>query len=105
MSVGSANQTPYLVCLCTIIPHGKPSFRFRRLAMYVFSDSINLIDTTKAAQILGVKKNTLEIWRHQKKGPPFRKIGKLVRYSKLDIHNYLDGQIRTGTSHQGYQTY
>lgn len=67
--------------------------------------SIKLLNTAEAADLLGLKKNTLEIWRYQKKGPKFRKLGKLVRYAECDLLEYLDGQTRTGTSHQGLQAY
>ena len=52
-----------------------------------------------------MKKNTLEIWRYEKKGPKFRKVGALVRYAEADLLAYLDERTRTGTSHQGLQSY
>lgn len=67
--------------------------------------SIKLLNTAQAADLLGLKKNTLEIWRYQDKGPKFRKLGRLVRYAESDLLEYLDEQTRTGTSHQGLQAY
>jgi len=69
---------------------------------------MNLLNTQKAAQYLfgaDGKKGTLEQWRYLKKGPKFRKIGRLVRYAESDLIEYLEQQARSGTSHQGHQTY
>jgi predicted DNA-binding transcriptional regulator AlpA len=57
-----------------------------------------LLDTAAAAEKLTVKKNTLEIWRLQGRGPVFRKIGRLVRYAESDIDAYLESTARTSTS-------
>ena len=40
----------------------------------------DLLTTKEAAILLGLKANTLEIYRHQGKGPPFLKLGN-VSYS------------------------
>jgi predicted DNA-binding transcriptional regulator AlpA len=61
-------------------------------------DSINLLTTKQTADLLGLKFNSLEIWRLQGKGPKYRKIGRLVRYAESDILEYLDSQTRTSTS-------
>ena len=34
-----------------------------------------------------------------------RKVGALVRYAESDLLAYLDERTRTGTSHQGLQSY
>lgn len=48
------------------------------------------VTTADAAIFLGVKANTLEIWRSQKRGPKFVKIGRLVRYRRKDLDAFLD---------------
>lgn len=60
----------------------------------------NLLTTVEAAEFLGIKKNTLEIWRVQGRGPVYRKIGKFVKYAESDLQAYLDAAIRTSTSQQ-----
>ncbi|MBU1980423.1 MAG: helix-turn-helix domain-containing protein [Gammaproteobacteria bacterium] len=57
-----------------------------------------LIDTVKAAEYLDVKPNTLEGWRIQGKGPAYKKIGRLVRYTTDELNAYIDKQSRTSTS-------
>lgn len=66
---------------------------------------MKLLNTEQAAALLGLKYNTLNQWRYLKRGPKFRKIGKLVRYAEADLLEYLEQQTRTGTSHQGHQSY
>jgi hypothetical protein len=58
-----------------------------------------LITTQQAAEYLGdIKPNTLEIWRTQGAGPPYKKIGRLVRYSLDDLDSYVAAQSRQSTS-------
>ncbi len=66
---------------------------------------MTLLTTHQAANFLNLSANTLNQWRYQKKGPKFLKIQKLVRYREQDLKGYLEGQVRTGTSHQGLQSY
>jgi len=66
---------------------------------------MKLLTTEQAATFLGLSPNTVSQWRSLKRGPRFRKIGKLVRYAEADLLEYLDQQARTGTSHQGHQSY
>ena len=45
--------------------------------------------TPAAAAFLGLRPNTLEIWRHQKRGPKFYKIGRCVVYDQDDLESYV----------------
>ena len=64
--------------------------------------SISLLTNSETAQLLGIKGNTLEIWRLKGSGPVFRKIGRSVRYLESDVLAWLDAQARVSTSQ--YQT-
>jgi len=64
-----------------------------------------LLKTTEAAEFLGIKPNTLAIWRLQGKGPVFKKMGKLVKYLESDLNIYLEENTHTSTSRQGLQAY
>lgn len=66
-----------------------------------FSTSNELLTTAQAAELLGIKKNTLEYWRLQGKSPVFLKIGKNVRYEKSEIVTFLESSRRTSTSDTG----
>lgn len=57
-----------------------------------------LITSAKAAHMLSLKPNTLEVWRTQGRGPAYRKIGRLVRYVESDVLAWLDLQKRWSTT-------
>jgi len=63
---------------------------------------MKLLTNQQTADMLGVKRNTLEIWRLHGKGPRFRKLGAgkqaPVRYVEEDVVAWLDGQSFTSTS-------
>ena len=66
----------------------------------IFNPS-DFIDTAATAKILGIKKGTLDIWRHQGKGPEFYKFGRSVRYYKPGLEAYAIQNRRSSTSHRG----
>jgi predicted site-specific integrase-resolvase len=43
----------------------------------------------EAANHLGLAVQTLRNWRHQRKGPPYLKISRAVRYNSDDLEKYL----------------
>ena len=47
-----------------------------------------LLSTVEAAAQLGVRPNTLEVWRHQRKGPKYKKLGRRVLYAPSDLEEY-----------------
>ena len=47
-----------------------------------------LVNTIQAAEILGLKPNTLEIWRCHKKGPRFKKLGRRILYDLTDLEDF-----------------
>jgi len=66
-------------------------------------NAIKLYTTPEAAEMLGLSPITLEIWRVQGKGPKFRKIGRLVKYTENDLHTYLNSCTRSNTSQTAEQ--
>ena len=55
--------------------------------------------TAAAAVRLGVKKRTLEQWRHDRYGPPFIKIGKkIVLYEVAELDKFVAAGKRRSTS-------
>lgn len=58
--------------------------------------------TAEAAEYCGgLKPNTLEIWRIRGQGPPFVKLGRVVRYRKSDVETWIESQVRHSTSEKG----
>ena len=61
-----------------------------------------LLNTTEAANYLGVSKAFLERDRWAGARIPFIKVGsRAVRYRLSDLDEYLDAQVRRSTSDQG----
>jgi excisionase family DNA binding protein len=50
-----------------------------------------LLTVREAAQLLGIREQTLYLWVSQKR-IPFRKIGRLVRFTGADLQEYVDRQ-------------
>lgn len=69
------------------------------------ADTVNLddlLDNEQTAALLGIKPNTLEIWRHKGKGPRFCKLGRAkqapVRYQRAEVAGWLERQSFASTS-------
>lgn len=62
----------------------------------------DLLDNEQTAALLGIKPNTLEIWRHKGKGPEFLKLGDTpqspVRYLRSKVSEWLAGRSFPSTS-------
>ena len=48
------------------------------------------LSTQEAAQFLGLQTNTLEVWRCQKRGPQYSKVGRRVLYDINDLEAYFN---------------
>lgn len=51
-----------------------------------------LLNTEESAEFLGLRPVTLEMWRWQRKGPPFRRHGRRVFYALSELRTWSDGQ-------------
>jgi hypothetical protein len=64
--------------------------------------SPDLLTNEEAAALLGIKPNTLEIWRTKGKGPEFVKLGHTksapIRYLRAKIFEWLERQSFSSTS-------
>lgn len=62
-----------------------------------------LLNNQQVASILGVKPNTLEIWRHKGKGPPFVKLGRHpsspIRYQRSRVMRWIADCCHTVIAH------
>ena len=70
--------------------------------MSTMVDLTELLDNEQTAAMLGIKPNTLEIWRFKGKGPPFVKLGAAkqspVRYERSEVARWLREQSFASTS-------
>lgn len=64
---------------------------------------MNILDETEAARFLGgdanpISTRTLQRMRLAGDGPPYLKLGRLVRYRESDLRAWLDGRARNSTA-------
>lgn len=52
------------------------------------------LTTKEAAELLGIRPNTLEHWRSKGKGPTFERVGSAIRYRLSDIELWLTANRR-----------
>ncbi len=57
-----------------------------------------LLTEKHVAHLLGVKMTTLQMWRHQGRGPSFVRVGRLVRYQPTDVRLFIEENTTTTTS-------
>lgn len=50
------------------------------------------LNNKEAAEYLGVKENTLEVWRCKHKGPRYSKIGSRVLYDVDDLEEFFNAR-------------
>lgn len=60
--------------------------------------SSGLLDTVRAAEFLGISKQTMANWRMRGNGPPFIKMGGAVRYKPEDLNSWLDARRERHTT-------
>ena len=64
------------------------------------SDPQKKLNTAEAAEYLGVRPNTLEVWRCKHKGPRYSKIGSRVLYDMADLEAFFHARsVSTLESH------
>ena len=51
----------------------------------------DLLRPKEVANITGLSLETLAQWRSQKRGIPYLKVGRAVRYDPSDVQAYLEG--------------
>ena len=51
------------------------------------------LDTKSASGLTGISTVTLEKWRTTGEGPPFVKLGRIVRYRRSDLQDFMDAHL------------
>ena len=54
-----------------------------------------VMNTANAAAYLDMRPGPLEIWRSTRRGPPYIKVGRSVRYRRSDLDAWLDQRTHT----------
>ncbi len=55
-----------------------------------------MMKETEAAEFLSIAPVTLRIWRTKHCGPAFIKIGRAVRYRRIDLESFLQENLVVG---------
>ena len=50
-----------------------------------------------ADQLPGISTGTLAMWRHEGRGPRYRKLGRIVLYAADEVDKWVDESAREGT--------
>lgn len=53
------------------------------------------LDTRQASELTGIAVNTLECWRRDGVGPAYVKLGRLVKYRRIDLDAFMEGRLVT----------
>lgn len=69
------------------------------------SQDLQLLTNDQTADLLGVSRRTLPVWRVYGKGPKFVKLGTLVRYKRTEIEAWVAQHSHASTSSVGAQSY
>jgi excisionase family DNA binding protein len=61
----------------------------------------DFMSTGEAALLLGIQKETLDVWRARGKGPAFFKIGRSVKYNLADVKRFINEARNTNKKGAG----
>jgi predicted DNA-binding transcriptional regulator AlpA len=53
------------------------------------TSTTTLLDARAVARWLGVSARTLAAWRLRRQGPPYVRVGRLVRYCRADVETWI----------------
>jgi predicted DNA-binding transcriptional regulator AlpA len=53
----------------------------------------SLVDTGEAARILGCTKAAVTLWRRERRGPNYVRLGRLIRYRRSDLFTWIESRL------------
>lgn len=59
------------------------------------NDQESLVSETEAARLLDVSVRTLQAWRVQDAGPPYVRVGRLIRYARASLLAWIRSRTHT----------
>tara|TARA_Y100000294_G_scaffold98198_1_gene91306 strand:- start:2149 stop:2517 length:369 start_codon:yes stop_codon:yes gene_type:complete len=75
-----------------------PEVKVDRSKLKSFEDLPPVLTADDVAKLLGIAKETLNVWRVRGDGPEYIKVGRLVRYKRDAILDYVEGRVKKHTS-------
>ena len=76
----------------TLLQEIADGIREIKTELSVIENPPELVDEGRAAEFLGMRPQTLGLWRHKATGPTYIKVGNAVRYRMSDLAEYLEQQ-------------
>jgi predicted DNA-binding transcriptional regulator AlpA len=67
--------------------------RLERIERALAATQAPYLDTRQAAQLTGIAVNTLECWRRDGDGPPYVKFGRMVKYRRMDLDDFMEARL------------
>lgn len=58
----------------------------------------NALNERQAARYLGVSSGTLRLWRSQGRSPVYFRAGKLIRFRRADLNEWIEQRLSTPTT-------
>jgi excisionase family DNA binding protein len=55
---------------------------------------MKLLTESQVAELYGITKPCLRRWRHERRGLPFVKVGRLVRYRQSDVEAFISSNVQ-----------
>lgn len=71
------------------LANGSPSTRPPKSGKRPRAADESILDELQVAKMIGVSVRTVRGWRRSGKGPRFTKIGRIVRYAKQRVYDWL----------------
>lgn len=53
----------------------------------------DLLTAEKTAELLGIKTQTLAVWRLHRKHIPFCRVGRSIRYLRSDVEKFIENRV------------
>ena len=100
------NEAMKMIETTATLPIADPAFEdwLRQIVADAVSDAVSdavvdakkdetvLLNEKEAAEFFGLRPQTLALWRHQSKGPPYIKLGSSVRYDFKELRAFSHSQ-------------
>lgn len=67
--------------------------RLERIERALATSQAAYLDTRQAAALTGIAAYTLECWRRDGEGPPYVKLGRLVKYRRVDLDAFMESRL------------
>jgi hypothetical protein len=77
---------------------GASTFKDEKIEPYTLDSLPSLSSPGMVCQATGIPVSTLAYWRFEGSHLPFVKMGRLVRYRKQDVLDFVNGNVYTSTA-------